>query len=375
MNASAAQPTPPSWAARVAGWLARVFASPSSPLDSLRADGPVTFSGCSIAARRAVESTHPQAIARDPLAASLAGRAAVDAAKRRGSTRGGVSAMAIRTRWFDDEIVQALETGRGAAVEVGMTPHGDRLSLTITPPTPTPTPPRQVVALGAGMDARPWRLPLPPGTRWWEVDVDRVLAVKGGLLTRAARAGGVPMDLVTTSGWQPLPQPRAPRTIAHPLHAATLAFVAADVGARGWGHALATAHHDATTPTLFIAEGIIMYMDGEAGAAALLSEAASIAAPGSLLLVVSVTAAAAAAARARANKQFARSAWTFGCDAIHPERLLAATGWRVVGADTRSDMARRYATAIGGRPLEFSVRPPGTRSQGESLFMVAERFV
>lgn len=283
--------------------------------------------------------------------------------------------MTIRTRWFDDEIVQALETGRGVAVEVGLTPHSDHITLTITPSTPTPSPPRQVVALGAGMDARPWRLPLPPGTRWWEVDVERVLTVKRGLLITAAHAGGVPTDLVTMSGRQPVPQLPAPRTIAHPLRAATLAFVAANVGARGWGHALATAHHDATTPTLFIAEGIIMYMDGEAGAAALLTEAASIAAPGSLLLLVSVTASAAAAARARANKRSARSAWTFGCDAVHPERLLAATGWRVVGIDTRSDMARRYATAIGGRPLEFRVRPPGTRSQGESLFVVAERCV
>jgi O-methyltransferase involved in polyketide biosynthesis len=45
----------------------------------------------------------------------------------------------------------------------------------------------QVVLLGAGMDTRPWRLPLPPGTLWLEVDQADVAAAKRKSL-RAANA-------------------------------------------------------------------------------------------------------------------------------------------------------------------------------------------
>lgn len=50
--------------------------------------------------------------------------------------------MALRTWWFDEQLLESLEGGgQGAA-------------------------PRQVVVLGAGMDTRPWRLRLPPGWCW-----------------------------------------------------------------------------------------------------------------------------------------------------------------------------------------------------------------
>ena len=43
----------------------------------------------------------------------------------------------------------------------------------------------QVVLLGAGMDTRPWRLPLPAGTLWLEVDQADVAAAKKKLLQAA----------------------------------------------------------------------------------------------------------------------------------------------------------------------------------------------
>lgn len=362
---------PQTWADRVTGWLRRLVAAPASPLDGLRADGPVAFSGCAIAARRAIETEQKHAIARDPLAAALAGRSAVAAARKRATSRNAVSAMAVRTRWFDDEVLAALATGDGRAVVVRIEVVAEgRVALTMAPPPPSATAPRQVVALGAGMDTRPWRLALPPRTQWWDVDVESVLAAKAKLLRGVARADGVPDAIMTADrGQVPLP-PQAPvkKKAVHHLRAASLAFVAADVGAPGWGTALAG--HDATTPTLFIAEGIIMYTDG----VTLLQEAAKVAAPGSLLVVVSVTAAAAAAARASARARgSARAEWTFGSDPVNPGVLLADCGWRVVAADTRSNMARRYAPLVAGRPYEFAVRPPGVRHERESLFMVAVR--
>ena len=54
----------------------------------------------------------------------------------------------------------------------------------------------QVVLLGSGMDTRPWRLKLPPGIAWFEVDQAEVLNAKQQLLGRegvAFTADG-PMD-------------------------------------------------------------------------------------------------------------------------------------------------------------------------------------
>ena len=40
---------------------------------------------------------------------------------------------------------------------------------------PVPPPFMQVVLLGSGMDTRPWRLDLPAGVHWFEVDQQDVL--------------------------------------------------------------------------------------------------------------------------------------------------------------------------------------------------------
>ena len=45
-----------------------------------------------------------------------------------------------------------------------------------------------MVLLGAGMDARAWRLPLPRGVRWLEVDNKAVLEVKSKLLAKGQHA-------------------------------------------------------------------------------------------------------------------------------------------------------------------------------------------
>ena len=44
--------------------------------------------------------------------------------------------------------------------------------------------------LGAGMDTRAWRLPLPPRTHWFEVDRGDVLEAKRRTLAHAGAAVG-----------------------------------------------------------------------------------------------------------------------------------------------------------------------------------------
>lgn len=88
----------------------------------------------------------------------------------------------IRVRYFDDAILEAL----GAKHAASFSPPWDA-----TPHDAAPrATPQQVVMLGAGMDSRPWRLPLPPGVRWFEIDRVDVLNAKCKALAKAGAALG-----------------------------------------------------------------------------------------------------------------------------------------------------------------------------------------
>jgi methyltransferase (TIGR00027 family) len=105
------------------------------------------------ALHRATESARPDALFSDPLAARLAGehgRAIVDRAPR--STRNGWWLVA-RTKIIDDTIAQAIDDGC------------DR-----------------VLNLAAGLDTRPYRLPLPAEFPWIEADLPKLLEEKTRLL-------------------------------------------------------------------------------------------------------------------------------------------------------------------------------------------------
>lgn len=102
-----------------------------------------------------------------------------------------------------------------------------------------PSQPRQVVVLGAGLDCRPWRMALPPGVRWWELDMPHVVAAKRHQLEQLGAALSA----------------AAPAAHAHPLCAAAWQAVAADLGRPGWGEALLAAGLDASRPVVWVAEG------------------------------------------------------------------------------------------------------------------------
>ena len=105
------------------------------------------------AAYRADESERKDALFCDPFARRLAGeRGAEIAARVKGkATRTGV---VLRTAVFDEVISGALATGRFDTV----------------------------LALAAGLDVRPYRLELPAGLRWIEVDMPALLEYKAQLL-------------------------------------------------------------------------------------------------------------------------------------------------------------------------------------------------
>jgi len=103
-----------------------------------------------VAASRAVESESEDAFIHDPFAARLAGERGM--AMHRALPHPEVMrfGMAIRTRFLDELIMEAV-TSAGIAT---------------------------VASVGCGLDTRPWRLDLPPQLRWIEVDFPAMLEYK-----------------------------------------------------------------------------------------------------------------------------------------------------------------------------------------------------
>jgi methyltransferase (TIGR00027 family) len=161
----------------------------------------------------------------DPYAATLAGdegRQVLEASERASGGENGW--LPIRGRFLDDVI-----TG-----EVG---PGD-----------------QVVLLGAGLDARAFRLPLPADIDWFEVDHATVLDSK----ERTLRAAGA---RCAAASWHP---------------------VAADL-VGGWSDTLGAAGFLPGRRTIWVAEGVFFYLPA-AAVATLLDTAARLSGPRSLLV-------------------------------------------------------------------------------------------
>lgn len=102
---------------------------------------------------RAVESERPDALFNDRHARVLAGERGRRIAER--LPQGPLSwSIAVRTKVFDELILEAIEL-RGV---------------------------RTVVNLAAGLDTRPYRLPLPEHVRWFEVDLPELVESKSEAL-------------------------------------------------------------------------------------------------------------------------------------------------------------------------------------------------
>jgi methyltransferase (TIGR00027 family) len=107
-----------------------------------------------IAAYRARESARSDALFRDLLAARLAGEKGAAIADRMTGAEQFYWMTVIRTVVIDELILQAIERGAGT-----------------------------VLNLGAGLDTRPYRLRLPNGLRWIEVDMGRIVGLKNDALS------------------------------------------------------------------------------------------------------------------------------------------------------------------------------------------------
>jgi methyltransferase (TIGR00027 family) len=227
---------------------------------------PISMTAHWMAAVRARESIRPDRLFDDPLAEVLAGPEGFDLMTRVEADLPENPTLPIRTRFFDDALVRLL-------VGIG-----------------------QVVILGAGLDTRAFRLNLPIV---FEVDQGAVLGLKD---SRLAAVSAMPRGKRLTVG--------------------------ADLTGE-WSNELVGAGFDIETPSAFLAEGLLGYLE-EPDVHRLLGVIDHLSSPGSILLAdVSGRSALDAPYMAFWYKRLADNGIAnarFGTD--DPEGLLAAHGWK-----------------------------------------------
>lgn len=127
-----------------------------------------------VAFYRAMETERADALFHDPYARKLAGQRGEQIVNtlRRGKSQSW--SMVVRTKLLDDILLRALNSG---SIDV-------------------------VLNLAAGLDTRPYRLPLPADLRWVEVDLPEMIDYKAQMLaaeTPRCRLERVTLDLANVS--------------------------------------------------------------------------------------------------------------------------------------------------------------------------------
>lgn len=115
-----------------------------------------------VAGYRAMESERPDALFRDPLAGRLAGERGRALASTMAGARQFAWSIVVRTCVIDAFVHEAVAAGFDA-----------------------------VLNLGAGLDTRPYRLELPRGLRWFEVDHAKIIELKNHRLAGEAASCGL----------------------------------------------------------------------------------------------------------------------------------------------------------------------------------------
>ncbi|MFD4660611.1 SAM-dependent methyltransferase [Kitasatospora sp. NPDC058444] len=187
---------------------------------------PVSRTALSVARARAYESSRPDPLFVDPYAIAFVTAAGLEPAPAGPGSRLARALLAhgiLRTRFYDDRLLAAGTD--------------------------------QVVLLAAGLDARAYRLDWPAGTRVFELDLGPVLSFKEQVLDGL---GAVP---------------QAERTA-----------LPADLLDPTWPERLVAAGFDPERRSVWLAEGLLVYLTAEE-AAGLLTAVTGLAAPGSRLLL------------------------------------------------------------------------------------------
>ncbi|MET9225516.1 SAM-dependent methyltransferase [Lentzea sp. NPDC003310] len=186
----------------------------------------------------------------------------------RSSANGFATYHLVRTRYFDDRLGEAFAAGV-----------------------------RQVVTLAAGIDGRPARLPCPPGTRWFELDLPAMTEFKTALLARSGLRlscdrAGVAADLTTD-----------------------------------WANPLRQAGFTSSRPTAWLVEGVLMYLTPSQGDA-LLDAVTALSAPGSHLFLEHLQASMLGSRGSRVREGLKKQEVVFAAGRDDIADWLGAAGWR-----------------------------------------------
>ncbi|MEI2577337.1 class I SAM-dependent methyltransferase [Scytonema sp. PRP1] len=259
-----------------------------------------------MAAKRAIETERPDRLFDDPFAAQLAGDAAINLQKEwLSKTQDSASLLkvqfvAVRTKYFDDFIMEVMSKIH------------------------------QVVFLGAGLDTRAYRLSLPPETQLYEIDLPEIIDYKQEILKE-------------------IPPKCRHHTIATDLK-------------QPWSHLLLQHGYQSNIPTVWLLEGLLMYLD-ETEVHQLLSTISELSPTGSYLGadLVSVKS---WQIGSQNSKAVISGHWRFGTD--EPEQLFATYGWEtsvIQPGDLRANYGR-YTVELAPREI------PGKR---RSYLVVGEK--
>ena len=123
-----------------------------------------------VAACRAMETASPDGLVRDPFAEKLAGPRGMAIAQNIHGPEVLQFGVGIRTLFLDEMIPAAIAEANIATV----------------------------LCVGSGLDTRPWRLDLPAGLRWIEVDFPEMLDYKTGIMAEhqpQCRRETIPADI------------------------------------------------------------------------------------------------------------------------------------------------------------------------------------
>ena len=245
------------------------------------------------AAMRAVETKRSDSQGRlftDPYAELLAGDEGMDILKKAIAASGDQPAIAVRTYFMDQKIIGALKNGI-----------------------------RQIVMLAAGMDTRAFRLSFPAGSKVFELDRKEVLEYKQKKLSHI--------------------QPQCTRL-----------ELAVDLTG-DWQGKLLQAGFNRSEPTLWMVEGLIMYLK-EPQVEALFEKISKMASPGDIMLFDILSRTLLESPFMKSQLQFLESmgaSWYFGSD--EPEKFMEKFKWNAVVLQTGEVAPSRWPFPVAPRSI------------------------
>ncbi|KAK9826652.1 hypothetical protein WJX74_007947 [Apatococcus lobatus] len=322
-------------------------------------DNAVSYSAQMVAAYRALESEQEDALFQDLLAESLAGPAAMEDArlqtpewiKGEGSAGGQkrrrvqYSRMAVRTKFIDDCIAQSLTSQEGL---------------------------KQVVLLGAGMDSRAWRMPMPEGVSWFEVDMADVLLAKQKALSLLGAEISAPAGLDACGQLAPAHASALGQQFSrYPLRPDKWISFEANLEGDTWQKELKAHGFRPEIPTVWVAEGLLMYLTPEA-VDKLLAGTSDLSCPGSTLVTMAFNEETLGRDDLTVGDYARTQAWDILKSSFKagfpdkPTQWLEHRGWRAHQVLTYGEIAHQVAGMDS--QYSFDVKAPGIA--GRRVFFI-----